>query len=171
MQVNEVLRTAFDNIRQVAHRTVQDLDADALTWQPDPQANTVAWLVWHLARIQDDHIADIACSDQVWVGDRWAERFGLEPDTMDHGYGHSPEQVAAVRPSDPSVLIDYVDRVADQTTRYLQTVDADELDRVVDTSWDPPVTAGVRLNSVISDNFQHLGQAAYVRGLYERRGG
>ena len=169
MQVNEVLTTAFENIRQVAHRTVDELDADALTWQPDPESNTIAWLLWHLGRIQDDHIAHIAGTDQVWVGDRWAERFGLQPGTMDHGYGHSPEQVAAIRPADVSALTDYVDRVTDQTTTYLGSIDADELDRVVDTSWDPPVTAGVRLNSVISDDLQHLGQAAYVRGLYERR--
>lgn len=169
MQVNDVLSAAFENIRQVTQRTMENLNAEALTWQPDPESNTIAWLLWHLARIQDDHIADIAGTDQVWVGDRWAERFGLEPGTMDHGYGHSPEQVAAIRPADPSVLTDYVDQATDQTLAYLESVDVDELDRVVDTSWDPPVTAGVRLNSVISDNLQHLGQAAYVRGLYERR--
>lgn len=169
MQVNDVLTAAFENIRSVMHATVDGLDTDALTWRPDLQSNTIAWLLWHLARIQDDHIADIAGGEQVWTTDGWAERFGLEAGSLDHGYGHSPEQVAAIRPADASVLTSYLDRVAGQTLDYLKTVDADELDRVVDTSWDPPVTAGVRLNSVIGDNFQHVGQAAYVRGLYERR--
>jgi hypothetical protein len=38
---------------------------------------------------------------------------------------------------------------------------------VVDASWDPPVTLGVRLVSVISDDLQHAGQAAYLRGMIE----
>ena len=52
---------------------------------------------------------------------------------------------------------------------YLATLDDDDLDRVVDTRWDPPVTVGVRLVSVIADDLQHVGQAAYVRGLLHRR--
>lgn len=168
MQVNEVLANAFTHIREIGTATVGGLAPAALTWQPDPDANTIAWLVWHLTRIQDDHVADVAGFDQVWVTGLWAERFGLKPGTMDHGYGHTPAQVTAVRPDDATVLTSYLDDVTEQTLRYLGTVDGEELDRVVDTSWDPPVTAGVRLNSVIGDDLQHIGQAAYVRGLYER---
>lgn len=168
MQVDELLHDAFGRIRELVHRTVADLDDDGLVWRPDAEANTIAWLVWHLTRIQDDHVADIAGFTQVWESDGWAERFGLKPGTMDHGYGHTPDQVAAVRPTDAGVLIAYHDRVADQTGRYLELVDADELDRIVDRSWNPPVTAGVRLISVVSDDLQHIGQAGYLRGLYER---
>lgn len=169
MQTSDVLRTTFEHIRELTHGAVRGLDADALTWRPDPQANSIAWLVWHLTRIEDDHVAHLAGVDQIWAGDSWPERFGLPAGTMDHGYGHTPEQVAAVRPASADVLIDYHDLVADQTLHYIDKVDAAELDRIVDRSWDPPVTAGVRLTSVIGDTLQHLGQAAYVRGLYERR--
>lgn len=169
MQTHDVLRETFEHIRELVHGAVSGLDADAVIWRPDPHANSIGWLVWHLTRIEDDHIAHIAGADQVWAGDGWAERFGLQTGTMDHGYGHTPEQVAAVRPAGTGVLIDYHDRVADQTLRYLERVDAGELDRIVDRSWDPPVTAGVRLVSVIGDTLQHVGQAAYLRGLYERR--
>jgi uncharacterized damage-inducible protein DinB len=169
MNASELLSDAFERIRGLVHGTVSGLDAEALAWRPDSTANTIAWLVWHLTRIQDDHVADIAAQEQVWVAADWAKRFGLEPGTMDHGYGHTPEQVASVRPVDARVLTDYHDRVADQTQRYLEKVDAEELDRVVDRSWDPPVTAGVRLVSVISDDLQHVGQAAYVLGMYRRR--
>ena len=48
--------------------------------------------------------------------------------------------------------------------------DAD-LPRVVDERWDPPVTLGVRLVSVISDCLQHAGQAAFVRGILLRSAG
>jgi hypothetical protein len=44
-----------------------------------------------------------------------------------------------------------------------------DLTRVVDRNWDPPVTVSVRLVSVIADDLQHVGQAAYVRGILQRR--
>jgi hypothetical protein len=169
MHANDILSDAFERIRGLVPDIVTGLDAEALVWRPNPHANTIAWLVWHLTRIQDDHVADIAGYEQIWVTDAWAERFGFPADAMDHGYGHTPEQVAAVRPADADVLIDYHEQVAKQTQRYLEKADADELDRIVDRSWDPPVTVGVRLVSVIGDDLQHAGQAAYVRGLCERR--
>ncbi len=52
------------------------------------------------------------------------------------------------------------------TSSGLQPAD---LDVVVDERWDPPVTLGVRLVSVVNEVNQHVGQAAYVRGLLERR--
>src|SRR5919106_2247764 len=100
MNAGELLSDAFERIRGLVHGTVSGLDAEALTWRPEQTANTIAWLVWHLTRVQDDHVADIATQEQVWVTAGWAERFGLEPGTMEHGYGHTPEQVASVRPAD-----------------------------------------------------------------------
>jgi hypothetical protein len=59
--------------------------------------------------------------------------------------------------------------VAGRTAAYLAGVDAAELDRIIDRSYDPPVSVGVRLVSVISDNLQHAGQALYVRGSFDRQ--
>jgi hypothetical protein len=137
---------------------------EQLATRVGPAANPVAWLVWHLTRIQDDHVAGVAGTEQAWTADGWYDRFGLPFDPADHGYGHTTEQVAAVRVSG-ELLAGYHAAVHANTDAYVRTlVDAD-LDRVVDTSWDPPVTAGVRLVSVVSDSLQHAGQAAYVKGL------
>jgi hypothetical protein len=76
--------------------------------------------------------------------------------------------VAAIH-AGPDVLLDYHNAVHDRTVAYLNTIDAGELDRIIDVRWDPPVSVGVRLVSVIDDDMQHAGQAAYVRGLFERR--
>lgn len=169
MQATDILSDCFDRIHGRAHAVVSGLDPDALLWRPGPDANPIGWLVWHLTRIQDDHVAGITGDPQVWTAGEWAPRFGLPADTLDHGFGHTPQQVAAVRPDGPAVLVDYHDEVAERTQRFLAAVDGPELDRVVDRSWDPPVTAGVRLVSVVGDCLQHLGQAAYVRGLWERQ--
>ena len=136
--------------------------------RPDPDANSIAWLVWHLTRIQDDHVADIAGREQVWTADGWHGRLGLPVNETETGYGHTSEQVASIRVDHPGLLLGYHDAVVDRTVEYVGGIDAAELDRVIDTSYDPPVTVGVRLVSVISDNIQHAGQARYVRGIYDR---
>jgi hypothetical protein len=137
----------------------------------DPTANTVAWLVWHLARVQDDHISEVAGTEQAWTADGWADRFALplRDAATATGYGHTPDDVAAVRPS-AELLRGYLAVVTERTMAYLRTVDEDDLDRVVDERWDPPVTLGVRLVSVVDDDAQHAGQAALLRGLLERAG-
>ncbi len=160
MNVSDVLTEAFERLPDLVRSAVEGLTPDQLHWAPARGANSVGWLVWHLTRIQDDHIAEILEQDQVWTQDSWAGRFGLDPDTAETGYGHSPEQVAAVRPDSARVLVDYYDAVFSRTQKMLQGLKAKDLDRIVDEAWDPPVTLGVRLVSVLSDDSQHVGQAA-----------
>ncbi|MCK9795765.1 DinB family protein [Isoptericola sp. 4D.3] len=164
-----LLTDAFGRVSEEVRRVLRGATAGHLTYRPDPEANTVAWLVWHLTRVQDDHVADVAGTEQRWTAGGWAEKFALPFDVADTGYGHSPEQVAAVR-ADTALLAGYLDDVHAATTTYLATVSEADLARVVDTRWDPPVTLGVRLVSVVGDDLQHVGQAAYVRGLAERAG-
>jgi hypothetical protein len=141
---------------------------DQLTEPVSPGANTIAWLVWHLARVQDDHVAELLDTEQVWVTGDWAPQFGLDPDPDNTGYGHTAAEVATVRPERPEVLLDYLGAVDGRTRELLAGLTADDLDRVVDRRWDPPVTLGVRLVSVADDSLQHAGQAAYARGLIAR---
>jgi hypothetical protein len=166
MELHDALQHLFDQIHDLVRATTENLDPEALTWRPDPDGNTIAWLLWHLTRVQDDHVAEIADREQVWTSEGWASRFGLPADARDTGYGHTPEQVAAVDPGAPQVLADYHERVAAATAADLQA--GFDLERVIDRSYDPPVTVGVRLLSVTIDALQHAGQAAYVRGMWER---
>lgn len=167
MDTRDVLTDAFDRIPEIIDSVLDGIDPEALTFRPDPEANTIAWLVWHLTRVQDHHVSELAGRRQVYVADGWAARLGLEADEADTGFGHTVDQVGAVTPP-VAEMIGYLRAVSDNTREYLGTVDADELDRIVDRRWDPPVTAGVRLVSVIGDCLQHAGQAAYIRGVYER---
>ncbi|MFC8600106.1 DUF664 domain-containing protein [Isoptericola sp. NPDC057191] len=164
-----LLTDAFDRVAGEVRRVLRGATAEQLAYRPDPEANTVAWLVWHLTRVQDDHVADVAGVEQRWTAGGWAEKLALPFDVADTGYGHSPEQVAAVR-TDGAVLGGYLEDVHAATTAFLGTLTPADLERVVDTRWDPPVTLAVRLVSVASDDLQHVGQAAYVRGLARRAG-
>jgi hypothetical protein len=104
-------------------------------------------------------------TSQIWTEGDWAGRFGLSPDASNTGYGHTPADVATIRPDQPKVLADYLDAVYRRTRPMLARLTQEDLDRVVDTRWDPPVTLGVRLVSIADDSLQHAGQAAYLRGL------
>jgi uncharacterized damage-inducible protein DinB len=168
MTVAELLRDLFGRVETDVHGAVEGLDVDALTYRVDGSANSIAWLVWHLARVQDDHVADVASTEQAWTADGWAARFGLPFPVGEIGYGQSSDEVGAVR-ADADLLLGYYDAVHARTLRYLDGLTEDELDRIVDRRWDPPVTLGVRLVSVADDDIQHAGQAAFVRGIVERR--
>jgi hypothetical protein len=161
---SELLVDALGRVKETVHASVEGLDRRALAHRVDADANPIGWLVWHLARVQDDHVADVAGVEQVWTAQGFAGRFALPFAEGDIGYGHSSDQVAQVR-VDAALLAEYVAAVHEQTLGFLTRVTADDLDGVVDERWDPPVTLGVRLVSVVNDDAQHLGQAAYVRGL------
>ena len=169
MNTRDLLVDAFGRITEAVHDAVDGLTLEQLTFRVDPRANSIAWLVWHLTRIQDDHVAGVAETEQVWITEGWYERFKLPFDRRAHGYGQSPDEVGAVR-VESSLLAGYYDAVHERTTAYLQGLTDADLDRVVDTRWKPPVTLGVRLVSVITDDLQHAGQAAYLRGVVERSG-
>ena len=168
MTAAELLIDAFDRIRGVVRRAVEGLSTDDLAHRVDAEANSIAWLVWHLTRIQDDHLTGVAGGEQVWTSQGWADRFGLPFDRHATGYGHTTADVAAVRVA-ADLLLGYLDATHERTVAYLATLTDDDLPRVVDENWDPPVTLAVRLVSVVSDDLQHAGQAAFLRGLVERR--
>ncbi|MCB7135554.1 mycothiol transferase [Cellulosimicrobium marinum] len=169
MDARDVLEDLFGRIGPTATRAVEGLDEDALTARVDPEANTIAWLAWHLARGQDVQVAAAVGRDEVWTRDGWADRFGLPFDDAASGYGQSADEVAQVRASD-DVLLGYVHAVQVETADVLASLADTDLDRVVDDAWDPPVTLGVRLVSVAVDCLEHAGQAAYLRGVLERTG-
>jgi hypothetical protein len=165
---NDLLIDGFDRVRETVQQVVSGLGEDGLAFRPDSEANPIGWLVWHLTRVQDDHVAAAAESAQLWTVGGWVERFRLPYDVDVTGYGQSSEDVAALKVT-ADMLTGYHDAVHRATVDYLATLTDQDYPRVVDERWDPPVTLAVRLVSVLNDTTQHAGQAAYVRGLLDRR--
>jgi hypothetical protein len=162
--VRELLRDSFTRLIEHVENLTDGLTDEVAFFRPTADANSISWLVWHSARQHDVQLSDIAGTEQVWLRDGWVDRFGLDLPRDAMGYGHDSEEVGRVRaPAD--MLAGYYHAVHKSTLEYIASVTPDELSRVVDTRWDPPVTAGVRLVSIIDDSAQHLGQAAYVRGI------
>jgi hypothetical protein len=163
----DLLEDAFTRIRDTVRRAAGGLGPDQLGHRVGLEANTIAWLVWHLTRVQDDHVADLAGAEQVWESGGWRERFGLPFEKDATGYGQTPAEVGQVAGAGVTSesLVGYHEAVYSATVAFLRTIGDDDLSRVVDDSWNPPVTMAVRLVSVVSDDLQHAGQASFVRGL------
>jgi uncharacterized damage-inducible protein DinB len=165
VDVRDLLLELYGRIPDLVRSAVDGLGPDQLTVAPTEGANPVGWLVWHLTRVQDHHVAELLDEPQVWASGEWAGRFGLEPDPGNTGYGHGAADVASVRPESAGALVAYHEAVDARTRAFLAGLSPADLDQVVDERWDPPVTLGVRLVSIADDDLQHAGQAAYGRGL------
>lgn len=167
--VRDVLQDGFTRAHEGVPAVVDGLGVDELLWRPESGSNHIAWLVWHLARQQDEQIAELAHGESVWSEEGWGDRFGLPYPPGATGYGMSGADVQAFRLDDPSLLTTYHEAVHALTTTALEALTPSRLREVIDDSWDPPVTVAVRLVSVMDDAAKHLGQAEYVRGLVLRR--
>jgi hypothetical protein len=170
VNINEVLADGYSRIHRGVHMSLDGLKADQLIFRPADEANTIAWLIWHLSRVQDHHLSDMAGRDQAWIAGGWHQKFGKPADPQDTGQRYTADQVAAIRPESTQLLLDYFDAVHERSLEYIRGLSPADLDRELDEpQWNPKPTVGVRLISVIGDNLQHAGQVAYLRGLVENR--
>lgn len=169
MDSTDVLLEGFRRIPDLVVGAVNGLNAEALGSRPGGTGNSIAWLIWHLSRVEDDHIADASGAEQLWTSAGWVEKFDLPFGADETGYGHTSEQVASVQVDSAGLLVDYYNAVHARTLEYVRGLTDEDLEQVIDDSWDPPVTLGVRLVSVTQDCVQHAGQAAYARGLLRNK--
>jgi hypothetical protein len=169
MECRDLIIDALGRVREMFESTLDGLSPEQLTFRPRPEANSIAWLAWHLTRVQDDHVSDLAGETQAWLADGWHARFDRPAREDDDGFGDDADAVAALRPSSAQLLVDYYLDVYNRSLAYLGRIECSDMDRELDEPYDPPVTVGVRLISVVNDCTQHVGQMAYVRGLLEDR--
>jgi hypothetical protein len=167
MELTDLFCASFDQIDDLVDSVLDGIDPSDLLYKPTQASNSIAWMIWHLTRGQDHQVSEVAGIDQLWTSGSYVDRFALPVDRNATGYGQSAEEAAAVKVTDATLLRDYHRAVYQQTKRYLATLSASDFERIVDDSFDPPVTLGTRLNSIVADDLQHLGQAAYLRGLAE----
>lgn len=168
MEAKDVINGVLGSLPRTLHIALDGISAEQLTFRPADQCNTIAWLVWHLSRIQDRIVSSLAGGEQLWVSDGWHAKFGRPADPDDNGMRSGPDEVIGLRPESPQLLLDYYDAVFKRTAAYVQGLSAADFDRVIDPA-NPEITVGRRLQIAILDNAQHAGQAAYLRGLIEGR--
>src|SRR5699024_1481813 len=167
MDAIKVLQDLVARPSQALDNFWDDLDPSRLNNHPGGHPNSIAWLIWHTARETDAQIAPLADQEQVWTADGFDARFGLTDvhrGTGEVGLGQSAEQARAVTveatPEGKRLLREYLDPVYAMATRWIATLNETELDRVIDDQFDPRVTLGIRVISVLDDVTQHIEQTA-----------
>ena len=166
MDANGIIVDGLSRGRGVLSRALDGLDDDALSYRPADHSNPIGWLAWHIARVEDMHVADLLEAGQLWTEGGWHERFGMPPDARDFGTRQTLDEVNAVNAPSAELLLAYYNAVGERTDRYLEALTAEDLDRVLDEpQFQPLPTVGVRINSLIHHAAHHAGQIDYLRGL------
>lgn len=165
-----IVLDSLGRVHELIPAVLGHMSREDLLWRPDEGSNSIGWLVWHLTRAEDQQMADLGGRTPVWLP-TWYERFGLPYPADANGYGMSADEVAAFDVPSADLLVGYASAVAEQSTQIVTALTPADYDRVIDTRWNPPVTVAVRLVSIVIETAQHIGQAAYLRGLRERMNG
>ena len=165
MKATEVLTDIATRPIDAAEALRPKLDSTTLNAHPQGHDNSVAWLLWHSAREIDAQTAHLADAEQIWHTNGFDKRLDLGPAADSIGYGHTAEEARSIESDDADLLLAYLKESTDALVAYIRTLSDTDLDDVIDESWDPPVTRGVRIASIIDDAAQHIGQAAYVLGM------
>ena len=166
MEIHDLLLELYGRIPEHVHQAVDGLTVEELTATPEPGCNPIGWIVWHLTRVQDHHVAELLDQPQIWESGDWARRFGVDPDPQNTGFGHGPEEVAAIRPEGPEVLAEYYAAVAARTDDLVRTLDLDVSFPLPEAPWFPPgAQRSVRraLMHIAAETAQHAGHADILR--------
>lgn len=163
MNVIDLLQENADRPLETAHYFLKDLTPDQLNAHPADHDNSIAWLLWHTGREIDVQIEALG-GQEVWKNQNFQQRFSLGETGDTVGYGHTPEQARSIIAGDPQLLLEYLEATILAYKNYVSTLTEADLDEVIDTNWNPPVTRGARLISIMTDASQHIGQAAYASG-------
>lgn len=149
---------------KAAAQPLRDVAPDRLNAHPGHD-NSIAWLLWHSAREVDEQVSALSGGATVWSDQGFDARFGLDLESHDMGYGHSPDAARAIVVADADLLVEHLEAAIDAQLAYLDTLTDQALADVVDGTFDPPVTRAARLVSVSEDALQHVGQANYLAGM------
>jgi DinB superfamily len=159
----------FTRVHESLHRVFADVTEDELHREPHPG---MGWLAWRFTRVIDNNISRLSGRDQLWAGEGWHAKFGMEPNPYDFGRNatHNREQVRAFR-AGRDLILAYHDATHERTVAYLQSLKPEDYDRALDEpQYQPLPTVGVRLVSVLENAMHNMGQISYLKA-YHRLGG
>jgi uncharacterized damage-inducible protein DinB len=166
MDVRDFAIHSLDEVQEVLTRSVEGLTQEELMSQPQPRANNIAFMLWHMARVEDWFFHYLFQRvPQLWESGRWHEKMDLPEDPKVTGFGYTAEQVAGFPSVQVSDLMAYSEAVRADTAEYLRNMDAARLDEKVTSRLLGEVSIGSLISHLVVELAQHVGQIAYVRGL------
>ena len=159
----EAIQSGLDEYLQGLKRAIEGLTPAEIRWQPTPHTNHIAWLVWHMARVEDVWVSRLRGRPAVWQADGWAERFHMDP--MSSGAGQTLEEVRAMPEIPLTDLMAYFDAVRAVTRHYLEQGTEADLSQVYPHPRLGPRPGTWILGHILVEESQHVGQVALLRGM------
>ena len=162
--VDAGLRETFDDLVTA----LDGLTCDELNWRPTLESNSISWLVWHMARVEDNWVnLRLRGKDSVWDAEGWSEQLGV--DVQGNGWGQSAEEIRGMPRIDVEHAMRYYRNVRAVTSVYFEDemTEADLAAVVKHPSGNPKLnwTYAQVLGHLLSEEAQHLGQVSYLRGM------
>ncbi len=159
--IDSGLNECFDKLE----RALEGLSQDELHWRPALESNTIDWMVWHMARVEDNWVnVQMRKEDSIWERDGWPERIVVE--TSSNGFGLTAEQIRAMPAFDVPLVMEYYRSVRAGTTRFFEN-EMQEVDlqhEITHPRYDPVSYAWI-LGHLLCEEAEHLGQIEYIRGM------
>lgn len=168
----EIIMDIFDRIAAQLAQVLEGLTPEELNRQPSTGANTIGWMAWHLTRSHDRNMSELMKMEQLWISEGWYKRFNRAPDPSETGWGHTIDEMKNFGAPDSMTIMKYHRSVLERIKDYI----GNDLTEAVleDESYSPTFRRSSpvyrRITGVINDGLQHVGQAAYVRGLIQGPG-
>ena len=171
MEVKGFALDALNDAQAALMQAVDGLSQEELMWQPQPGANHIAFILWHVLRVEDWYFQYMFQRvPQVWESEKWHEKLNLPDDPRVTGYGYTAEQIASFPPVQLQDLLAYGEAVRARTVDYLRNVDPTRFDEMLKSSIFGETSVGDRIGHLLCELAQHVGQIAYLRGLVKGQG-
>lgn len=155
-------------VQRDLHTSIEGLSTEDLNRRIDRQPNSIGWLAWHLTRSHDRNLSEMAGHTQLWIAERWHERFDRFANPAETGYGHTSQEAMNFISPSCSVVLQYHDAVVSMGLEYLASSPHDEAARM---TFSPTLenTRSVhdRLAGVIVEGLEHVGQIALMTSLLD----
>lgn len=160
----DAIRSGLEEYLDGLKRAVDGLTPAELRWQPTLASNSISWIVWHMARVEDRWVNRVLRGDvERWIRDGWHEKFGMSEEA--HGFGETEAQVRAMPEVAMSDLLAYFDAVRQSTLAHLEHMTPADLEATYSHPRRSGITGAWILGHILVEESQHLGQVAYIRGM------
>ena len=149
-----------------AHRALADArngTDEQLHFVPPNGSHSIAWCLWHTARVEDLIInSRILKQPTIW-NETWAKRTGLPADGL--GVGQSDADAQKIHIDDMGAFVEYQDAVWAATARFLDTATDADLEREVQSRTGTE-SVGEAISLHLLGHFNgHRGEINTLRGM------
>lgn len=166
MELNVFILDNLNRIQRALTEALDSLTYEELTWQPDDEANSIGFLLWHITRCEDTYIQSLIFQrPQVWVSEGWHDRMSLPDDLWNNGNGYTVEQLTDFRVPELKDLLEYAQEVRRRTNDFLRDLTPERSEEIIAQEGFGGISVGGLLSYMLCELTQHIGQIAYIRGL------